>query len=252
MSQAVTAQMDAVRQHRVKNLQDINETDRKAERAIASELEKRQKEVEDILRKKKDEEHLKRLEFEEQRIKEENDKMKKEAEEKRKREQEDVRHQELLRAQESSITSPSPTKVPEKKHVAKLEQETKEEVYRREEEMMIKMGREEHFKEFAKKHQIVEEKPVETIKPVTVAPKPSPKPIRQAAISEYIRPSPTAGRKQYSCSEKARTLAVVEDKDKTFNSFSVFEANKQMQKPKYQTFTDQEKGQTSSAPSSSR
>ena len=134
----------------------------------------------------------------------------------------------------------------------KLEQETKEEVYRREEEMMIKMGREEHFKEFAKKHQIVEEKPVETIKSVTVAPKPSPKPIRQAAISEYIRPSPTAGRKQYSCSEKARTLAVVEDKDKTFNSFSVFEANKQMQKPKYQTFTDQEKGQTSSAPSSSR
>ena len=243
--------MDIVRQHRVKNLQDINETDRKAERAIASELGKRQKEVEDILRKKKDEEHLKRLEFEEQRIKEENVKMKKEAEEKRKREQEDVRLQELMKAQESCKASPTPTKVPEKKHVDKLEQDTEEELYRREEEMMIKMGREEHFKEFAKKHQIVEEKPVETTKPANEAPKPSPKPIRQAAISEYIRPSPTTGRKQYS-SEKTRTLAVVEDKDKTFNSFSVFEANKQMQKPKYQTFTDQEKGHTSSAPSSSR
>ena len=58
--------------------------------------------MEGILKKKKDEEHLKRLEFEEQRIKEESVKMKREAEEKRKRDLEDLRLQELLKEKEES------------------------------------------------------------------------------------------------------------------------------------------------------
>merc|ERR1719454_876081 len=105
VSAEITRKMDGVRSHRVKELQDLKETDRKAERAIKSELERRQQEVEGILKKKKDEEHLKRLEFEEQRIKEENEKMKRDAEEKRKRDLEDARLQELLKLKEESKSS---------------------------------------------------------------------------------------------------------------------------------------------------
>ena len=38
--------MDLVRSHRVRELEDLKETDRKAERAIKSELERKQQEVE--------------------------------------------------------------------------------------------------------------------------------------------------------------------------------------------------------------
>ena len=41
--------MDLVRSHRVRELEDLKETDRKAERAIKSELERKQQEVEGIL-----------------------------------------------------------------------------------------------------------------------------------------------------------------------------------------------------------
>ena len=41
--------MDLVRSHRVRELEDLKETDRKAERAIKSELERKQQEVEGVL-----------------------------------------------------------------------------------------------------------------------------------------------------------------------------------------------------------
>ena len=43
--------MDLVRSHRVRELEDLKETDRKAERAIKSELERKQQEVEGMLYK---------------------------------------------------------------------------------------------------------------------------------------------------------------------------------------------------------
>ena len=61
------------------------------EAAISMELQRKQQEIENILIKKKEEEQLKRLEFEEERIKEENEKLKTAAEEKRKRDEEDER-----------------------------------------------------------------------------------------------------------------------------------------------------------------
>ena len=237
----------------------MKETDRKAERAIKSELERKQQEVEGILKKKKDEEHLKRLEFEEQRIKEENEKMKREAEEKRKRDLEDARLQELLKLKEeskSSVVTPSPTPTTLKKE-AKSEEEREEELRRREEEKIIQLGRAEHHKEFERRRKAAEEKkeaenPVPKKKETTrVFPKPTP--IRQAPISEFLRPAPSlnSGSQKSLVQEKSRTLAVVEDREKGFTSFNVFQANKQMQKPKYQTFADQDRGKQSSSSSSS-
>ena len=259
VSADITRKMEGVRSHRVKELQDLKETDRKAERAIKSELERKQQEVEGILKKKKDEEHLKRLEFEEQRIKEENEKMKKDAEEKRKRDLEDLRLQELLKLKEESKPSavtPSPT--PTMKKEAKSEEESEEELRRREEEKIIQLGRAEHHKEFERRRKAAEEKK-EAENP---APKkkeaakvfPKPAPIRQAPISEFLRPAPSlnSGSQKNLVQEHTRTLAVVEDREKGFTSFNVFQANKQMQKPKYQTFADQGRGQHSSSSSSSR
>ena len=249
--------MDGVRSHRVKELQDLKETDRKAERAIKSELERKQQEVEGILKKKKDEEHLKRLEFEEQRIKEENEKMKRDAEEKRKRDLEDLRLQELLKLKEESkpsVVTPSPT--PARKKEAKSEEESEDELRRQEEEKIIQLGRDEHHKEFERRRKAAEEKkeaenPAPKKKETTRAP-PKPTPIRQAPISEFLRPAPSlnSGSQKSLVQEKTRTLAVVEDREKGFSSFNVFQANKQMQKPKYQTFADQGRGQHSSSSSS--
>ena len=96
ISQDTTSLIDNVRNHSLKHLSDLNETKKKEETAIALELQKKQKEIEDILRKKREEEHLKRLEFEEERIKEENEKLKLAAEEKRKREEDDERVQQEM------------------------------------------------------------------------------------------------------------------------------------------------------------
>jgi len=258
VSAEITRKMDGVRSHRVKELQDLKETDRKAERAIKSELERKQQEVEGILKKKKDEEHLKRLEFEEQRIKEENEKMKRDAEEKRKRDLEDLRLQELLKLKEESKPSavaPSPT--PARKKEAKSEEESEEELRRQEEEKIIQLGRDEHHKEFERRRKAAEEKkeaenPAPKKKETTRAFS-KPTPIRQAPISEFLRPAPSlnSGSQKSLVQEKARTLAVVEEREKGFTSFNVFQANKQMQKPKYQTFADQDRGQHSSSSSSS-
>ena len=49
VSADITRKMDLVRSHRVRELEDLKETDRKAERAIKSELERKQQEVEGIL-----------------------------------------------------------------------------------------------------------------------------------------------------------------------------------------------------------
>ena len=261
--------MDCVRSHRVKELQDLKETDRKAERAIKSELERKQQEVEGILKKKKeveevegilkkkkDEEHLKRLEFEEQRIKEENEKMKRDAEEKRKRDLDDLRLQELLKEKEESKPSVTPSPTPTRKKESKTEEESEEELRRKEEERMIQLGRAEHHKEFERKRKAAEEKkeaenPTPKKKETTRVP-PKPAPIRQAPIAEFLRPAPSlnSGSQKSLEREQTRTLAVVEDREKGFTSFNVFQANKQMQKPKYQTFADQGRGQHSSSSSS--
>ena len=248
--------MEGVRSHRVKELQDLKETDRKAERAIKSELERKQQEVEGILKKKKDEEHLKRLEFEEQRIKEENEKMKRDAEEKRKRDLDDLRLQELLKEKEESKPSVTPSPTPTRKKESKTEEESEEELRRKEEERMIQLGRAEHHKEFERKRKAAEEKkeaenPTPKKKETTRVP-PKPAPIRQAPIAEFLRPAPSlnSGSQKSLEREQTRTLAVVEDREKGFTSFNVFQANKQMQKPKYQTFADQGRGQHSSSSSS--
>ena len=258
----MTARIDGVRSHRVKQVEDIKEVDRKAERAIATELERRQQEVEDILKKKKEEEHLKRLEFEEQRIKEENEKMKKDAEEKRKRDWDDSRIQEMTKTPEDVVQTPVPTTAAK----GKVE-ETDEERRLREEELMIKLGREEHFKELGKRWksaEVQQSPPTPTSAPRSPHPAPKPAPIRQAPIGEYLRPAPSLNPSQQgqggradparpgttrpSPTDPARTFAVVEDREKDFSSINVFQANKQMQRSRYQTFADQ--GRPS--PSSSR
>ena len=258
----MTARIDGVRSHRVKQVEDIKEVDRRAERAIAGELERRQQEVEDILKKKKEEEHLKRLEFEEQRIKEENEKMKKDAEEKRKRDWDDSRIQEMTKSQEGVVETPAPTPAAEGKVG-----ETEEERRLKEEELMIKLGREEHFKELGKRWKAAEVQqspPTPPSAPRSPRPTPKPAPIRQAPIGEYLRPAPSLTPSQQgkggrsdpaqpatsrpSPAHPPRTLAVVEDREKDFSSFNVFQVNKQMQRPRYQTLAEQ--GRPS--PSSSR
>ena len=90
VSKKSTSIIDQARTHcdiRPPNLSE-KKTD---ETAIARELQRKQQEIENILIKKKEEEQLKRLEFEEERIKEENEKLKTAAEEKRKRDEEDER-----------------------------------------------------------------------------------------------------------------------------------------------------------------
>ena len=90
ISQNSTSMIDQARTHCDIRLQNVS--DKKTdEAAISRELQKKQQEIENILNKKKEEEQLKRLEFEEERIKEENEKLKTAAEEKRKRDEEDER-----------------------------------------------------------------------------------------------------------------------------------------------------------------
>ena len=192
--------------------------------------------MEGILKKKKDEEHLKRLEFEEQRIKEESVKMKREAEEKRKRDLEDLRLQELLKEKEESKAIVTPSPLPPKKIESMLEEEeSEEELKRKEEERMIQLGRAEHHKEFERKRKAAEEKkaaenPVPLIKKETTRAPPKPAPIRQAPISEFLRPTPSlnTNRDKDSGTEEKRTLAVVEDREQGFTSFNVFQATKQI------------------------
>ena len=190
--------------------------------------------MEGILKKKKDEEHLKRLEFEEQRIKEESVKMKKEAEEKRKRDLEDLRLQELLKEKEESKAGVTPSPLPAKKIESKLEEEeSEEELKRKEEERMIQVGRAEHHKQFERKRKAAEEKkaaenPVPLIKKETTRAPPKPAPIRQAPISEFLRPAPSLNKDKDSRTEEKRTLAVVEDREQGFTSFNVFQATKQI------------------------
>ena len=90
VSQRSTSIIDQARTHSDISLPNLNEK-KTDETAIAWELQRKQREIEDILNKKKEEEQLKRLEFEEERIKEENEKLKTAAEEKRKRDEEDER-----------------------------------------------------------------------------------------------------------------------------------------------------------------
>ena len=132
--------------------------------ALKLQLEKKQKEVEEILKRKKDEEHLKRLEFEENRIKKENERMKIAAEEKKKREEDDKRMQiekeeknrqekekqhlivdtnratyDELKAQKSVMMR--------KKDNQDYEAVEEEEQLRKEEESKIRMGRDQRFRE---------------------------------------------------------------------------------------------------------
>ena len=141
-------------------LEDKNKR-KKEDFAIAQELHKKQEEIENILKKKRDEEQIKRLEFEEERIKEENEKLKLAAEEKRKREEED----ELIQLRMDQIIQEE-----QQRRIAYLEEqgisgkmeadnssgkENKEieiENQRlRDEEIMIELGRKEAQKEFQEK-----------------------------------------------------------------------------------------------------
>merc|ERR1711915_989204 len=70
-----------------------NESETERETILKARLEKKEKEIAEILQRKKGQEYIKRLEFEENRIKEESEKLKLAAEEKRKREAEDKRIQ---------------------------------------------------------------------------------------------------------------------------------------------------------------
>merc|ERR1711915_304934 len=70
-----------------------NELETERETILKARLEKKEKEIAEILQRKKDQEYIKRPEFEENRIKEESEKLKLAAEEKRKREAEDKRIQ---------------------------------------------------------------------------------------------------------------------------------------------------------------
>ena len=88
ISQSSTSIIDQARTHCDKQIPSIS-AKKSEEAAIAKELQRKQQEIEIILNKKKEEEQLKRLEFEEERIKEENEKLKIAAEEKRKREEQD-------------------------------------------------------------------------------------------------------------------------------------------------------------------
>ena len=109
-------------------------------------LEKEENYVEEILRRKKEEEHLKRLEFEEARIKKENEKMKIAAEEKKKREKVDDGKMKLepqekqynVNTMEKRDEQESNTIDTEDQHLSK-------------EKWKIKVGREETFREIQEK-----------------------------------------------------------------------------------------------------
>ena len=90
ISQDSISMIDQARAHCDIHLPNMGEK-KTDEAAISMELQRKQQEIENILIKKKEEEQLKRLEFEEERIKEENEKLKTAAEEKRKRDEEDER-----------------------------------------------------------------------------------------------------------------------------------------------------------------
>jgi len=131
--------------------EDINKSEEKKSKedtALKLLLEKEQKDVESILRRKKEAEHLKRLEFEENRIKEENEKLKLAAEEKKKREEEDARRlqEEAEKIRNQGIDS---EKVTRKAKVINLNQKEEKDVSTEDnqEEEKIRIGREEAFKE---------------------------------------------------------------------------------------------------------
>ena len=169
ISQDTTSLIDNVRNHSLKHLSDLNETKKKEETAIALELQKKQKEIEDILRKKREEEHLKRLEFEEERIKEENEKLKLAAEEKRKREEDDERVQqemeELMKREEAkrqqyleeqrklNQTTSYSANISTNMHSDQIKsiKEDEEEEWYREEERIIHLGRIEAQREYEEK-----------------------------------------------------------------------------------------------------
>merc|ERR1719225_22878 len=65
ISKQSTARIDLVRSHTISHVEALENKKKKDEKNIAAELERKQKGVEKILKKKKEEEYLKRLEFEE-------------------------------------------------------------------------------------------------------------------------------------------------------------------------------------------
>jgi len=163
------ARIDQIRNHKLKELKDLDEIKKHEEIAITLELEKKQKEVEEILKKKKEAEHFKRLEFEENRIRKESEKMKKAAEQKKRREEDDKRleleKEETLKFEErkkvlllkerQKVNDTVEMKLRQEQITRKLEEkkniETEEEEQqqiRKEEDKKIKIGREEMFKKF--------------------------------------------------------------------------------------------------------
>eukprot|EP00092_Neocalanus_flemingeri_P005238 GFUD01005631.1.p1 GENE.GFUD01005631.1~~GFUD01005631.1.p1 ORF type:complete len:1719 (+),score=531.92 GFUD01005631.1:116-5272(+) len=165
VSKESSTKIDKMRNHKLKELKDLDEMKKHEEINLTLELEKKQNEVEEILKKKKEGEHFKRLEFEENRIIEENEKMKKAAEEKKKREEDDKRlhiekeerlkqeehKRQLLMEERNRRSDDVDAKARKEQLERKKEEERKimenEERLRKEEEVKIQIGREQKFKE---------------------------------------------------------------------------------------------------------
>lgn len=138
--------------HGEENNRISNDKKSKEEIAVIHQLEKEQNDVEAIIRKKKEQEHLKRLEFEENRIKEENEKLKIAAEEKKKREEEDARRLQeetekmmiLGKDEKEQKTRESQSKL-QKRQIINVEESGLAEDKLEEEK--IRIGREEAFRE---------------------------------------------------------------------------------------------------------
>ena len=170
ISMQSTARIDLVRSHTISHVEALENKKKKDEKNIAAELERKQKEVEKILKKKKEEEYLKRLDFEENRIKAENEKMKKIAEEKKKREEEDKRVQaereelqiNAMEREQQHIKAELKQKA--LSYAIKVEEERQllEEIKQKEEELKIKFGREESFKEQRRKMKEKEKEETQT------------------------------------------------------------------------------------------
>ena len=170
ISKQSTARIDLVRSHTISHVEALENKKKKDEKNIAAELERKQKEVEKILKKKKEEEYLKRLEFEENRIKAENEKMKKIAEEKKKREEEDKRVQaereelqiNAMEREQHHIKAELKQKALSYARKVEEERQLLEEIKQKEEELKIKFGREESFKEQRRKMKEKEKEETQT------------------------------------------------------------------------------------------
>ena len=162
VSQKSTSIIDQARTHC--DIHPPNLSDKKTdETAIARELQRKQQEIENILIKKKEEEQLKRLEFEEERIKEENEKLKTAAEEKRKRDEEDERiNQEIeeLRKREEEkrriyLTEQNKLNenhiIPESNSKQEVAMDRNKEQQLTDEDVFIQLGRIEAQREFEEK-----------------------------------------------------------------------------------------------------